>query len=118
MPSNRIYVLVLIDHKSSEEPHVLVQMLGYIVRIWENALENKQPLLPIIPWVVCNGVSPWRTARSLDQLIPVPESWKRYVLLLHPIPTLHVSAFLTLTQPTESESFDAACSSNTNRTRG
>ncbi len=79
MQSNRVYGLVLIDHKSSEEPHVLVQMLGYIVRIWENSLENNQPLVPIIPWVIYNGVSPWRTARSLDQLIPVPESWKRYV---------------------------------------
>ncbi len=29
--------------------------------------------------MVYNGASPWRTARSLDQLIPVPESWKRYV---------------------------------------
>lgn len=55
MPTKYMYVLVLIDHKSTEEPRVLVQMLGYIVRIWENAIENAQPLMPIFPWVVYNG---------------------------------------------------------------
>jgi len=69
----------LIDHKSTDDSHVLIQMLGYIVRIWENALANKQPLVPIVPWVLYNGVKPWRSARGLGELIPVPESWKRYV---------------------------------------
>ena len=79
LPIHYVYVFVLIDHKSTDEPQTLIQILGYIIRIWETALENRQPLVPIIPWVIYNGVSPWRAARSLDQLIPVPESWKRYV---------------------------------------
>ena len=54
-----VYLLVLIDHKSSPDSLTLIQMLGYIVRIWENAIENGQPLAPIIPWVVYNGVNPW-----------------------------------------------------------
>lgn len=79
MRTKYVYVLVLIDHKSTDNSEVLIQMLGYIVRIWENALANKQPLVPIVPWVLYNGVKPWRAARSLGELIPVPESWKRYV---------------------------------------
>jgi hypothetical protein len=76
---NYVYIFVLIDHKSTDEPHTLVQMLGYIVRVWENALANGKPLVPILPWVIYNGVGPWRSSRSLDELIPVPASWKRYV---------------------------------------
>jgi predicted transposase YdaD len=76
---NYVYIFVLIDHKSTDQPYTLVQMLGYIVRIWEIALAGGRPLVPILPWVIYNGVGPWRSSRSLDELIPVPESWKRYV---------------------------------------
>ncbi|MEZ6087882.1 MAG: Rpn family recombination-promoting nuclease/putative transposase [Pirellulaceae bacterium] len=88
--TNFIYVLVLIDHKSTDEPWALIQMLGYIVRIWENQLDNAQPLVPIIPWVIYNGVRPWQTARSLEELIRVPANWKRYVPGLE-LPILDIS---------------------------
>lgn len=74
-----VYIFVLVDHKSTDDPETLIQMLGYIVRIWENALASRQPLVPIVPWVIYNGVGPWRSSRSLAELIPVPESWRRYV---------------------------------------
>jgi predicted transposase YdaD len=79
MRTKYVYVLILIDHKSTDDSRVLIQMLGYMVRIWENALANNQPLVPILPWVLYNGVGPWRAARSLADLIPVPDSWKRYI---------------------------------------
>ncbi len=79
MKTRYVNLLVLVDHKSSSDSHTVIQLLGYILRIWENAIENAQPLVPIIPWVIYNGVRPWRAARSLHELIPVPESWKRYV---------------------------------------
>ena len=85
-----VYLLVLIDHKSMDEPYTVIQMLGYIVRIWESAIENKQPLAPIVPWVIYNGVRPWRGAKSLAELIPVPECWKRYLPALE-LPILDVS---------------------------
>jgi predicted transposase/invertase (TIGR01784 family) len=79
MKVNYVYIFVLIDHKSTDEPHTLVQMLGYLVRIWENALANQQLLVPILPWVIYNGVGPWRSSRSLAELVPVPDTWKRYM---------------------------------------
>jgi len=89
MRTKYVYVLLLIDHKSTDDPEVLVQMLGYILRIWENFLANSQPLVPILPWVLYNGVGPWRAARSLAELIPVPESWKRYIPALE-LPILDI----------------------------
>jgi predicted transposase YdaD len=79
MKTSYVYLFVLIDHKSTDNPHTLIQMLGYIVRIWENALTNEGPLVPILPWVIYNGVAPWRACRSLTELIPIQESWRRYV---------------------------------------
>jgi len=79
LKSNRVYILILIDHKSSDDPQTLIQMLGYIVRIWEKGLANGEPLSPILPWVIYNGIGPWRAARSLAELLPVPDAWRRYV---------------------------------------
>jgi predicted transposase YdaD len=90
MRTNYIYLMVLIEHKSTDEPSTVIQVAGYAIRILENVLENNRPLIPIVPWVIYNGVRPWRAARSFDQLIPVPESWKRYVLGLE-VPILDVS---------------------------
>ena len=75
---------------SSADALTVIQMLGYIVRIWEKSIENKKPLAPVIPWVIYNGVRPWRAARSLHELIPVPESWKRYLPGLE-LPILDIS---------------------------
>ena len=74
-----VHLLVLIDHKSTADPLTLIQMLGYIVRIWENAIENKRAITPIIPWVIYNGIRPWQSAKSLQELMPVPDARKQYV---------------------------------------
>jgi hypothetical protein len=79
MKVNYVYIFVLIDHKSTDEPFTLIQILGYLVRIWENALANHQPLVPILPWVIYNGTGTWRSSRSLAELIPVPGNWQRYL---------------------------------------
>ncbi len=88
--SRQVYLLVLVDHKSIPDKNTVIQLLGYIVRIWEHQIENHFPLTPIIPWVIYNGVSSWTVAKSLHELIPVPDAWKRYVPGLE-LPILDVS---------------------------
>ena len=77
--SRNVHLLVLVDHKSTPDKYTVIQLLGYILRIWERSIENNLPVIPIIPWIIYNGVRPWTAATSLEGLIPVPESWKRYV---------------------------------------
>ncbi|MFN7840325.1 MAG: Rpn family recombination-promoting nuclease/putative transposase, partial [Pirellula sp.] len=36
------------DHKSSPDKYPVIQMLGYILRIWEHSIENDLPLVPVI----------------------------------------------------------------------
>ena len=45
LKTKHAYVFVLLDHKSTDEPKTLVQILGYIVRIWENAGEPRGLLI-------------------------------------------------------------------------
>ena len=74
-----VHLLVLIEHKSNSDKNAVIQMLGYIVRIWEHSIENDSPPLPIIPWVLYNGETSWTAPRSLFERIPVPKSWKHCV---------------------------------------
>lgn len=43
------HIYVLFEHKSYPERTVAFQLLCYMVRIWEQALKQKQKLLPIYP---------------------------------------------------------------------
>ncbi|MCU0721513.1 MAG: Rpn family recombination-promoting nuclease/putative transposase, partial [Pirellula sp.] len=88
--SPHVHVLILVDHKSSLDKYTVVQMLAYILRIWEHSIENDLPLVPVIPWIIYNGVRHWTVPKSLAELIQVPESWKRYVPGME-IPILDVS---------------------------
>ena len=54
-----VHLLVLVDHKSAPDKHTVIQLLGYIVRIWEHSIDNQKPVMPIIPWVIYNGERPW-----------------------------------------------------------
>ena len=88
--SRFVHLLVLVDHKSAPDKNMVIQMLGYMVRIWEHGIENHLPVIPIVPWVIYNGRRPWKVARSLAELIPIPESWKRYLPGME-VPILDVS---------------------------
>ena len=95
---------VLIDHKSTTEPGIIQQLLGYMIRIWLRYAGGKAEALrslpPILPLVVYHGASEWKVSLSLRDTINAPEAIKRYqpdvryVLVdLGPIPNEHLSAY-------------------------
>jgi predicted transposase YdaD len=70
-------VYVLLEHKSYHDPWVALQLLRYVVRIWEKALRAEPPparLPPVIPLVVYHGETSWTAStRLLDILDPLVE---------------------------------------------
>ena len=99
-----VFLYLLIDHKSSPDAGILLQLLGYMVRIWvrhagdrTDALRN---LPPILPMVVYHGAEPWNVSLSLRDTIAAPEAIKpyqpdvRYGLVdLGPIPDPALSSY-------------------------
>ena len=63
----------LFEHKSQSDPLTVLQLLSYIVRIWEKRLRDGVPLCPIVPLVVYHGESGWTAARSISELVPSPK---------------------------------------------
>ncbi len=61
---NRIFVYLLLEHKSYEDKMSMLQMLKYMTSIWER--ENKDKLTPILPILFYHGKKEWRFGNSFS----------------------------------------------------
>ena len=77
-PRRRALVYVLFEHKSTPEPTTPLQLLRYMVRIWEQRQKQSLPLPPVIPVIVYHGVQEWTTARTLQELLEGPAELLAY----------------------------------------
>lgn len=70
----RLYLLL--EHKSYSDPWVGLQLLGYLVRIWEREKQRlKSPPLPaVFPMVLYHGERRWSAATDFSALIDAPEA--------------------------------------------
>ncbi len=67
-----VLIAVLLEHKSYPEPQVALQLLRYMVRIWERASADGTPLLPVLPVVFYHGRPVWKVEEELHGLIAPP----------------------------------------------
>ena len=70
----RIYVLL--EHKSGVDAATPLQVLKYMVNIWQREIEGgaaRDRLPPIIPLVFFHGRGRWTAARSVVEMIDAPE---------------------------------------------
>jgi predicted transposase/invertase (TIGR01784 family) len=65
------YIYILFEHKSHPFRYTALQLLKYIVRIWELHLkQSPEPELPIIlPLVLYQGVDTWRFGNRLQNIL-------------------------------------------------
>ncbi len=66
---NEGYVAVLFEHKSYADRWVALQVLRYMVRIWEQQRKQDVALTPVIPVVVYHGVTRWSVPQDFGSLI-------------------------------------------------
>ena len=74
-----VYVCVLFEHKSYVDPLVALQVLRYMVRVWDYSLRQRARLWPIIPIVVYHGTDRWSVAPDFQSLFDLPAALKPYV---------------------------------------
>ena len=72
------HVYLLFEHKSQSDSTTVLQLLSYMIRIWERRLRDGQRLCPIIPLVVYHGEGRWTAARKLADLIDAPDALAAY----------------------------------------
>jgi predicted transposase/invertase (TIGR01784 family) len=74
------FVYVLAEHKSYPFALVALQLLGYMVAIWQHQERSKpgSPLAPIIPIVLYHGRRAWKVAPGFGALFAGPAALQPY----------------------------------------
>ncbi|MEZ6092453.1 MAG: Rpn family recombination-promoting nuclease/putative transposase, partial [Pirellulaceae bacterium] len=72
-------VVLLFEHKSSPDEMTPFQVLRYMVEINHERQRNGQPLCCVIPIVLYHGPHQWKVARTVQELVDVPQSLKPFV---------------------------------------
>ncbi len=84
-----IYIISLIEHKSAVDYDVTMQLLKYMVCIWENYVRDLEEIRsnrhkeflypPIYPIVYYEGTGEWTAARSLKERILLGDLFQAYI---------------------------------------
>ncbi len=73
---------VLLEHKRHPKRSTPLQLLGYIVHIWQEAAEQSNGsgrVPPVIPVVVYHGDQPWPYGQTLQSALPFPAPLAPYL---------------------------------------
>ncbi|MEN8227901.1 MAG: Rpn family recombination-promoting nuclease/putative transposase [Bacteroidota bacterium] len=74
----QIKISLLYEHKSHPVKNIHLQLLRYILNVWENQEGDKQELTPVICIVFYHGKLKWARSEIVES---IPEELKRYVPL-------------------------------------
>ncbi len=73
------WVALLLEHKSWAPRHPHLQLLTYMLGIWERAEKQGQPLPPVIPVIVYNGQGTWKVRELVQSFPDLPERLRPFL---------------------------------------
>ncbi|MCB1158575.1 MAG: Rpn family recombination-promoting nuclease/putative transposase [Leptospiraceae bacterium] len=80
------YLYILFDHKSKADRYTGLQLLGYMVKIWQRyrnhsakKKQRHQKLPMILPIVVYHGQKRWKHGLDFQSMIETPKKYERFV---------------------------------------
>ncbi|MHB1606750.1 MAG: Rpn family recombination-promoting nuclease/putative transposase [Leptospirales bacterium] len=76
---------LLIEHKSSPDPEVFLQMLRYKVALWTRNRQEKKPLVPILPLIFHHGAGSWTLPVRFQETFTLPDALKPHAVDFSPL---------------------------------
>ena len=77
---DKVLITLLFEHKSyyAQNPHL--QLLGYMLKIWEQQRDNTEPVTPVIPVILYHGEEKWKE-RTFTDMFPgkLDDDLKRFI---------------------------------------
>ncbi len=74
-----IKISLLFEHKSYPESYPHLQLLGYMLKIWEIQIKQKEELTPIIPIIFYHGKKKWKN-KPFDKFFNgIDETLQRFI---------------------------------------
>ncbi len=61
-----IKISILIEHKSYAPDYPHIQLLKYMINVWEANIKQKQTLIPVIPVIFYHGKQKWKSRKFSD----------------------------------------------------
>jgi len=74
----KIKIALLFEHKSTEDINVEMQMLHYIISIWEHNFKQKERYIPVIPIIFHHGENKLQL-NAFEHFKEFPEELKKYI---------------------------------------
>lgn len=68
-PAKNALLYILLEHKSAADHHTVLQVLSYLLRIWEEQQRENVPLTPIFALVIYHGMTPWNAPTNIRELL-------------------------------------------------
>lgn len=78
--NTQINIAFLFEHKTSQPKYVHIQLLRYMLQIWEQDIKDKrQHLRPVIPIIVYQGLKKWKIRPMTDSYPAIDDALKKYL---------------------------------------
>jgi predicted transposase/invertase (TIGR01784 family) len=77
--STKIKISLLFEHKSYTETFPHFQLLGYMLKIWETQIKQKQELTPVIPIIFYHGEKKWTKKNLTDYFKEIDSDLKKFI---------------------------------------
>ena len=74
----KAYLYFLFEHKSRPDKQARLQLLRYMIRIWEQEWRKHRQLSPIVPILFYHGQEKWSYSTEFADLVESPEALKPY----------------------------------------
>ncbi len=74
-----IKISFLIEHKSYRVDYPHIQLLKYLLKIWETNIKQKQVLTPVIPIIIYHGKHEWNKQNFIDYFPGIDENIKCFL---------------------------------------
>ena len=75
----KLKIALLFEHKSQTEDFPHLQLLGYMLKIWQTNIKQKQHLMPVIPILFYHGSEDWNNKKFEDYFIGIDETLIKYL---------------------------------------
>jgi len=76
LSGSKLFLYLLFEHQSTEDPILAFRILSYMVRIWEKHLRSNpqfNKLSPILPIVLAQDIKPWKLSRQFQDIVAKPD---------------------------------------------
>jgi predicted transposase YdaD len=83
LQGSQAVVAILLEHKTWQPVHPHLQVLRYMLGIWESDLSDGKPLRLVIPIVIHQGTSPWKGTEFAQSFPDTPKVLEPFVPRIH-----------------------------------